>query len=365
MKMILFTILGLAGIFLVIGLGFYTFSPQFGARGGISAAAKKSPNFENGVFKNLEKTVMMTDFKWSSLGDYFKKGKKEPENSLTAEKISKETINSLADSLTRVTWFGHSALLLEISGKKIFLDPMLGESASPIPFMGPKRFQDELPISMEDLPELDAVLISHDHYDHLDYESILKLKDKVKKFYLPLGVGEHLIKWGVDKEKIVELDWWTDVTLDDLTFAATPSRHFSGRGFARNQTLWCSWVIKSDSSSVFFSGDSGYGKHFKEIGEKYGPFDITLMECGQYNKQWANIHMMPEETTQAHVDVKGKLLLPIHWGAFVLALHDWTDPIERVTAKAQELGVDVVTPRVGQPIVLQDAETYSNWWKVQ
>jgi L-ascorbate metabolism protein UlaG (beta-lactamase superfamily) len=263
-----------------------------------------------------------------------------------------------------ITWLGHSALLLEMDGKTVLIDPMLGNAPSPFPIIGGKRFSKQLPIDIEQLPTIDAVLISHDHYDHLDYGSIMKLKDKVKKFFVPLGVGPHLLRWGVDSQKIAEGDWWDEFDYEGMTLACTPARHFSGRSLTdRNATLWCSWVIQGHDTNVFFSGDSGYGPHFSEIGGKYGPFDLTLMECGQYDDRWEAIHMMPEQTVQAHLDVRGKTMIPIHWGAFTLALHSWTDPVERAVKEAARLGASIATPRIGETVYL-DAEDYpvSAWW---
>ena len=207
--------------------------------------------------------------------------------------------------------------------------------------------------------------MSHDHYDHLDYETIQKLKDKVGVYFTPLGLGNHLIEWGVNKERINELNWWDSIDFDGIKLICTPARHFSGRGlFDRATTLWCSWVIEGKKDNVFFSGDSGYDTHFKEIGEKYGPFDISLMECGQYNEDWKLLHMMPEETVQAALDLKSKLTMPIHWGGFTLAFHDWTDPIERVVNKAKKLNMPITTPKIGEPVII-GKETYpiEKWWK--
>jgi L-ascorbate metabolism protein UlaG (beta-lactamase superfamily) len=192
-----------------------------------------------------------------------------------------DTTTALPQDAAKVTWFGHSAFLLEIEGKRLLFDPMFGPRPSPVRWIGAKRFSDKLPLQPEDFPALDAIILTHDHYDHLDYSSIRKLKDKTPRFIVPTGVGSHLIRWGVAREKISEHAWWDEWRLDGLTLACTPARHFSGRGlFDRNSTLWCSWVVVGRETKIFFSGDSGYGPHFKEIGDKYGPFDLTLMECG-------------------------------------------------------------------------------------
>ncbi len=216
---------------------------------------------------------------------------------------------------------------------------------------------------VDNLPLLDAVILSHDHYDHLDYETITELKDRVKHFYAPLGVGAHLEEWGVPGSAITEMDWWESTSHNGLELTLTPARHFSGRGFSRFETLWGSWVIAGRDQKVFFNGDSGYFPGFKEIGEKYGPFDITLMECGAYNEKWAEIHMMPEETVQAHLDLNGEILLPIHWGKFNLSLHPWKEPVERMTQKAKELGVRVCTPEVGDVICIGSRVPSSRWWE--
>jgi L-ascorbate metabolism protein UlaG (beta-lactamase superfamily) len=240
---------------------------------------------------------------------------------------------------------------------------MLGQVASPVSFMGPERFNDKLPIALEDLPFIDAVLYSHDHYDHLDYGTVLKIKDKVGHWFTALGMGSHLKRWGVDSKKITELDWWQESEFMGLKLAATPARHFSGRGFGdRFKTFWNSWVVIGQHQKLYFSGDGGYSKGFKEIGDKYGPFDLCLIECGAYNEAWQDIHMMPEESAQACVDLQGRLMMPIHWGAFSLALHDWTDPVQRLSIKAEELGVKLVTPLIGEEVIVPVFLPNDAWW---
>lgn len=355
-------------LILIVGVIFINFSPQFGAKttGDSYERFKRSENFKEGKFRDIEKTTTMTKMDVSTIMQYFTKGDTVPKFTFPVEKsnsIKGEDAIATGEKV-KVTWFGHSALLLEINNSKIFFDPMLGNAPSPISWVGTKRFNKELPMKIEDIPELDAVLISHDHYDHLDYWSIIQLKDKVKKFYVPLGLAAHLKAWGVDEAKIVELDWWEDAKFEELTFACTPSRHFSGRGLTnRDSTLWCSWVVKAENTKIFFSGDTGYNQSFKKIGEKFGPFALTLLECGQYNEGWAEIHMMPEQTVQAHIDLRGELLLPIHWGAFKLSVHSWQEPVERLIAKANSLGVKVTTPRIGEQVILGKAAPCSRWWE--
>tara|TARA_R110001592_G_scaffold363389_1_gene686939 strand:+ start:69112 stop:70245 length:1134 start_codon:yes stop_codon:yes gene_type:complete len=362
-------LIGTIALVVIGGFLFLHFSPEFGGKASEKQRAQyaKSAHFKKGKFINNGDVNMDL-----SGGDMLKaiKGMITPiPHSVPDENIETLKIDSLEivqyGPKTRLVWFGHSSFLVQIRNKTILIDPMFGNVPAPHPMLGTKRFSNDLPIAIEKIPSIDAVFISHDHYDHLDYGSIKKLKEKVKTFYTPLGVGAHLEAWGVDRANIVELDWWEEVDFEDLTFRCTPAQHFSGRGISdRAQTLWSSWIIQSPTENLFFSGDSGYAPHFKEIGEKYGPFDLALMECGQYNELWPTVHMFPEETARAGVDVKAKTIMPIHWGAFKLSHHTWTDPVERVTKKAEELGIGIITPRIGEPIVLESLIiSEPNWWQ--
>ena len=361
-----YTLLGLVAFFVLATTVFLNTSPQFGRAPSKSQAETyaKTGHYEDGIFVNEIKTEMDLE-----PGRLLKKmfedaPNRDPGGNFDVIKVDSLDIVTLEDSISRITWFGHSAFLLELEGKKILLDPMLGKSPSPIPWLGPQRYSNELPIAIEDLPYIDAVILSHDHYDHLDYESIQKLKDNVGDFYSPLGVGNHLISWGISEDRVHELSWWDSIQIDSITLVCTPARHFSGRGlFDRSTTMWSSWVISGKNKKVYFSGDGGYGPHFKEIGKKYGPFDLALMECGQYNVDWKAIHMMPEETVQAAIDVKSRYFMPIHWGAFTLAFHDWDDPIVRASAEAQRKAVPIITPRIGQVQIIGDLSTdMPRWW---
>lgn len=361
---ITFIVFLVATYFLFVG-----FYPSFG--GDVSKEQQKvyakSPQFKDGIFIN--KTPVNMDMSFSETLTMFQKffftkvENGRPKNNIAVQKIDSTNIATYANP-TRFVWFGHSTFLVQIQQKNILIDPMFSEVAAPHSLLGGKRFSTELPIEVKKLPSIDAVLISHDHYDHLDYESIKLLKDKVNTFYTPLGVGVHLEAWGVAKGKIVELDWWQETSFYDLKFVCTPARHFSGRKMNNRQsTLWSSWIIQSATENIFFSGDSGYDSHFKAIGDKYGPFDFAMMECGQYNKMWSEIHMFPEETAQAAIDLRAKKMMPIHWGAFKLALHSWTDPVERVTKKAKELNIPLITPEIGAPFLLRDQEIPNqHWW---
>ncbi|RXT07153.1 MBL fold metallo-hydrolase [Ammoniphilus sp. CFH 90114] len=357
----------LTTVILVILTGylFLTYYPAFGGRG-FKERMKRSVNYSNGKFVNMVPTPMEMNAGTmvSLVRDYIKGNPNRRPKQLIPMKKPAILLTNPDKHQPTITWLGHSAFILEINGKRLLLDPMLGMAPSPLPSIGGKRYSEKPPVEVEDIPPIDAVLLSHDHYDHLDYGTILKLKPKVRTFITPLGVGAHLERWGVDPSKIIELDWWEEWEFEGILLACTPARHFSGRSIGdRNTTLWCSWVIEFPQARLYFSGDSGYGPHFKEIGERYGPFDLTMMECGQYDERWRNIHMMPEETVQAHLDVKGRVLIPIHWGAFTLSLHDWTDPIERVSQAAKEKGAVLSTPPMGETIPIYSARySQSRWW---
>ncbi len=246
----------------------------------------------------------------------------------------------------------------------VLIDPMLGRVPAPLPILGRNRYSKQLPIEIEDMPEIDVVVMSHDHYDHLDYGSIKRLIHKTKRWVVCLGVARHLERWGVPPANITELDWGENVRINDVTFTCTPARHFSGRGFwDRFHSLWSSWVIASAQARIFFNADSGYGPHFAEIGQKYGPFDLALVECGQYNAKWQSIHMMPEESVQAAIDLRAAVAMPIHWAAFTLALHPWFEPVERFAAEAKRLALNIATPRIGEPLVIGATMPTNSWWK--
>jgi len=282
-----------------------------------------------------------------------------PLKQLTKEKLLSEK----HDALYRL---GHSTLLLKLASDFILIDPVFSERASPVQWAGPKRFH-QPPISIAELPNVKAVIISHDHYDHydhLDKASILALADKVEQFVTPLKVGNYLREWGIADDKITELDWWQSKQLSELTITATPAQHFSGRGlFDKDETLWASWVIEHKETKLFYSGDGGYISGFKEIGERYGPFNFTMIETGAYNALWREIHMTPEESLQAHLDVKGEFMIPVHNGTFDLALHDWFEPFERIAALAKQQGVSLLTPTFGEAVSLAQPIATKLWWR--
>ncbi|OXS57640.1 hypothetical protein B1A99_16420 [Cohnella sp. CIP 111063] len=363
------TVILIAAIVAIAVLLIVRYYPPLGGKASRESKRRieASPQSRDRKFENQIPTSMNMDFRTGLkvFVDMIKgHPQSRPKQPLETERLTPDRLSAGGDAA--VTWFGHSAVLLKLDGKTLFLDPMLGRVPSPFPMLGGRRYSKRLPIEIDQLPSIDAVVISHDHYDHLDYGTIKKLRSKVRRFIVPLGVAAHLERWGVDPSIITEHDWWDELEYEGLKLVCAPARHFSGRnvGSNRNSTLWCSWVIAGRQAKVYFSGDSGYGPHFKEIGDKHGPFDLTLMECGQYDERWSAIHMMPEQTVQAHLDVRGRTMLPIHWGAFTLALHAWTDPVERAAKAARERGATVVTPKIGEIVPIADPQPKAKaWWK--
>ncbi|MEP1034839.1 MBL fold metallo-hydrolase [Ekhidna sp.] len=370
-KRIMLLLVSIILLIIVSVIVFFKAAPQIGgkASGERLARMEKAQNYVGGKFQNTVETKMEMSFKdvRRTLAHYLFADKtfKNPQEPIRVQPFNAQAFEQVPDDSIAFTWFGHSTILMKINGVTILADPVIeGQRASMFSFMGPERFDYSRHISVNDLPNIDAVILSHDHYDHLDYPTIKALNDKVSRFFLPLGVGAHFEEWGVSADNITELNWWDEIELEGLKLAFTPTRHFSGRGFGdRFKTLWGSWVIIGENKRLYFSGDSGYFEGFKEIGEKYGPFDLTFMECGAYNEGWSEIHMFPEETAQAHLDVKGKLLMPIHWGKFDLSLHSWKESVERLSQRAAEENVRLFTPEVGQMIFLSDSNNLDKWWK--
>jgi L-ascorbate metabolism protein UlaG (beta-lactamase superfamily) len=264
----------------------------------------------------------------------------------------------------RATWLGHSTVLLEIDGVRVLTDPVFGERVSPVSWAGPKRFH-RPPATVSELPHLDAVLVSHDHFDHLDYPTIRELARRETPFYTSLGVGAHLEAWGVAPQRIVELDWWEEATLPGgrLSFTATPARHFSGRGTGANRTSWSSWVMRGPDHRVFFSGDTGLTPEFETVRERCGPFDLVMLEVGAYHPAWGEIHLGPDNALVAHRMLGGGPLLPVHWGTFDLGLHPWDEPIETLAAAAAATKVQLLTPRLGRAIEPSRIDGIDPWWR--
>ncbi|MBD2722511.1 MBL fold metallo-hydrolase [Hymenobacter armeniacus] len=370
-KKFLVTTGGILGTLLIGVVAFTNFSPQLGGtptRLEKQAFAKSGHYDEKkGEFVNLIPTREMTggsmpSVLWKFL--FHKSPQAAPPGPLPMRPLDSLAIVRKTPDVVRITWFGHSASLLEIAGQNILLDPMLSVEMGPVSWATPNRYNRELVITPEKLPYIAAVLISHDHYDHLDFRTIEKIKDKVGQFYVPLGIGAHLRAWGVPRERITEMNWGDQATLPGLLLHCTPSRHFSGRGLTnRNSTMWCSWVVQAPTKRVFYTGDGGYGPHFAAIGQQYGPFDLAVVECGQYNESWADIHMKPEQSVQAARDVRAAVMLPVHWGAFTESLHAWNEPVTRATAEAARLGQVITTPHLGEPVTLGAALPQQRWWE--
>jgi len=332
----------------------------------IQAASEASPNYRDGSFVNLDpSSLYMMDREqlrligWELLAA--RKASRPPAPiPLAAPEIYRGEASRLA-----VSWFGHSTALLEIDGYRVLTDPVWSNRCSPSDIVGPQRLHPP-PVQLEGLPAVDAVVISHDHYDHLDIDTITALaRSQRAPFFVPLGVGAHLRSWGIPKDRIVELDWNESAEVDKLTVICMPARHFSGRAFTRNNTLWASWAFVGPSRSAYFGGDTGYTKGFAQIGADHGPFDLTLMPIGAYHTAWPDIHMNPEEAVRAHLDVsESGLLVPIHWGTFRLAPHPWAEPVERVLRAADDVDVQVAVPLPGQRVDPATPLRFNPWWRL-
>ncbi|OSZ81040.1 MBL fold metallo-hydrolase [Chitinophagaceae bacterium IBVUCB2] len=331
--------------------------------GKLLQSLQQSPNYKNGAFQNLSPTAMKPEdvSYWKMMKEFFKK---HPETApSTILPFVKTDLKKLEGEEPLIVWFGHSSYLIRIANKNFLIDPVFSGNAAPVSYMV-KAFPGSNEYKAEDMPPIDYLILTHDHYDHLDFKTIRKLKSKIGNVICSLGISSHLKHWGIAINNITELDWWQTTTVEDnIQITAAPARHFSGRGIKRGQTLWSSFILKTSTHNLYIGGDSGYDSHFKEIGEKHGPFDMAILECGQYNTMWPLIHMMPEETAQAAVDLKAKALLPVHWGKFKLGMHPWNESIKRVTAKAKDLGMPTNTPKIGEPLTIGGEYSGSNWWE--
>ncbi len=362
---LIFIIISLV-IFIFLFLKFY---PAFGWN--LNEKQKidftKLPNFKNWHFVNQIPTEL-----WSNTNSWSKNIVRNILNSTNIEPIDKipsldidfEKINSNTDSFT---WLWHSSFIFSVDNKKILIDPVFATNISPVSFVWINRYSTTKDIYkdlVDKLPIIDAVLITHDHYDHLDYKTMLKLKDKVKHFYVPLWVWNHLEKWWIDENKITQLNWDENTLLDTIKLTLTTSRHFSWRLFDRNSTLWWWWIIKWSKNNFYISWDWWYWPHFKDIWNKYWPFDATFIEWAQYNPRWANIHMFPEESVQANIDVWWKNMILSHWWAFTLSKHSWNEPIIRALNQAKINNVNLITPKIWELVILKtDLKQLNNWWE--
>jgi L-ascorbate metabolism protein UlaG (beta-lactamase superfamily) len=351
---------------LIVCIYIFLQQPQFGnmASGELMKRIQQSVNYKNGQFQNLNHTPQLTGntTMLKVMKEFFfnKDKRNVPSNELPSKKTD---LFQLDNNENVLVWFGHSSYFIQLDGKKILVDPVLSGHASPVKFTT-RSFKGSSVYTIEDIPPIDFLFITHDHYDHLDYETIKQLKPKIKRVIAGLGVGAHLERWGYDSNIIIEKDWNEEIIVEDnFVVHTTPSRHFSGRAFKRNNSLWLSFVLTSPSKKIFIGGDSGYDTHFKTIGEKFGPFDLAILENGQYNQYWKFIHMMPEEAVQAAIDLKAKQLLPVHWAKFSLSIHAWDEPIARLTEEAEKKGLTVLTPMIGESVYLDRQNYFSEWWK--
>ncbi|HEX2536004.1 MAG TPA: MBL fold metallo-hydrolase, partial [Chitinophagaceae bacterium] len=277
--------------------------------------------------------------------------------------VRRTDLKALAPAENVLVWFGHSSYFLQVNGKRFLIDPVLSGNASPVRWTT-RAFSGSDVYTVDDLPDIDYLLLSHDHYDHLDYRTVKSLQPRVGRVITGLGVGAHLEHWGYSAQQVRELDWFEDLELTSgFLLQALPARHFSGRQFRRNNTLWVSFALTTPSFRLYLGGDSGYGDHFKTIGERCGPFDLALLENGQYNAAWKYIHMMPEEVAQAAADLQARRLMPVHWGKFALSTHTWQEPITRVTAAAREKGIPLLHPMIGEPVHLDAVQEAAEWWR--
>jgi L-ascorbate metabolism protein UlaG (beta-lactamase superfamily) len=325
---------------------------------------KQSPNFKEGKFTNLSFTPELAEG-YTMPGVIYNNFFKQNPNRVPADTIPsrKADLKNLPTDQDVLVWFGHSSYFMQLSGKRFLVDPVFSGNASPVPGTV-KAFTGSDMYTVDDLPPIDYLFISHDHYDHLDHETILKLKSKVGKIICGLGVGSHFEHWGYDANNVFEKDWHESVLLDSgFTAHVTPARHFSGRGFTRNNTLWCSYVLETPSQKIYIGGDSGYDTHFAEIGNKFGPFDLAIIENGQYNDAWRYIHTLPHETVQAAIDVKAKRMFPVHNSKFPLANHAWDEPLSRVSELNKNTGIPLVTPVIGEVVELNNTQQqFTQWW---
>lgn len=347
----------------------YTFSPGFGRlpQGERLKALTASQNYRDGQFHNAEPTAMLTGEKgriqllWEFVTQ--KRDNLRPDAVLPLVATDLATLNPQEDA---VVWLGHSSWYLQLAGKRILIDPVFSNYAAPFSFLN-KAFAGPYPWQAQALPPIDYLIISHDHYDHLDYATVRALLPKVNKALVPLGVGAHLEYWGMDAARIQESDWQQAWPVSDaLTIHVLPARHFSGRGLKTNPTLWASFLFVTPERKIYYSGDSGYGAHFKAIGERFGPIDIAIMENGQYDPDWKNIHMHPEEAAQGAVDLNARAVIPGHAGRFVLAKHAWNDPWQRLTRASEGKPYRLLTPVMGEVVSPAHAEPHASaWWETR
>jgi L-ascorbate metabolism protein UlaG (beta-lactamase superfamily) len=288
----------------------------------------------------------------------------EPKGELQVKPIHQNDWTGIDKESLFFAWLGHSSILIAVEGKTVLVDPVLEERASPFSWVGPKRFH-PAPVTAGGLPPIDVVVITHDHYDHLEEQTMRRLGSRTGLFLVPLGIGELLEEWGIKPEKVVELDWWEHHKVGSLNFTATPAIHYARRGLLDgNERLWCSWSVQGQNRRFFVSGDSGYFGGFKKVGEELGPFDVTFLKVGSYDEMWKQVHMLPEEAVQQHQDLRGEILVPLHWATFDLGLHPWYEPIERTLTAALENNVLLNTPIIGEQVEIKRPPKVNSWWRI-
>ncbi len=325
--------------------------------------ASRSPEFRDGKFHNPQPTRMTTgSYRKMARRQFFGREQRAPVGTIPVVTRMRSDYAKPPASGLRATWIGWASVLVEIDGRIVLTDPVWSVRCSPSTLVGPKRFHPP-PIAIDDLPAVDLVVISHDHYDHLDMPTVRALASRGTHFAVPLGIGAHLQRWSVPPAQIHEMDWNETLAFNDLTITATPARHYSGRNpLHGNETLWSSWVIKGPQHKIFFSGDSGYSATFAAIGAEHGPFDLTLIKIGASDPMWSEIHMTPEEAVQTNHDLRGRVMLPVHWGTFNLAFHAWRDPVDRAVAAAAKNGVQIVVPKPGEFVEPSRTAVMDRWW---
>ena len=327
---------------------------------------QNSPQYKDGEFVNpIDAPMMAPGSTWPYIKKRFfsERIDVEPTGELPLKSLQRNDWTAVDKDELSFAWLGHSSILIALDGKTVLVDPVLEERASPFTWVGPKRFHPP-PVKAEDLAPIDVVLITHDHYDHLEKPTIRQLKDKTGLFLVPLGIGELLEDWGVTPEKVVEIDWWEHHKVGSLNFTATPAVHYARRGlFDGDERLWCSWSVQGRNRKFFISGDSGYYDDFKKVGQELGPFDVTFLKVGSYDDMWKQIHMLPEEAVQQHRDLNGDILVPLHWATFDLALHPWYEPIERTLTAARKTDVKVIAPIIGEKVDSSQLPEDNPWWR--
>ena len=367
MRLIKKIMIGLLIIFITIVVGTLLFlhTERFGKYPSKERLSRieQSPNYKNGSFQNLHETPMLTEGVGYGKVMYeflFSSKPKEPSRKIPSIKTDLKALKAGENVLI---WMGHSSYFMQLDGKKILIDPVLSGNASPLSFTT-KAYTGTDIYTTDDIPEIDFLFLSHDHWDHMDYRTLKKLKSKIKKVITGLGNGAHLEAWGFESETILEGDWYDTFSFDDGFEAhVTPARHFSGRGFARGKTLWASFVLKTPTTTIYIGGDSGYDTHFKEIGNKFGPFDLAILENGQYDEKWKYIHMLPGEQLKAAADLKAKVILPVHSGKFTLANHDWDEPLSTITDESTHKKIRIITPMIGEQVNMNDSlQQFKRWW---